>query len=176
MPLVFIDASSAILLYKTDLFVQCAEVYSLVAAESVYKEIAVKSYPGADFFRKMVLKDRIKILSFDNSKKATLNIPAMDTGEKHTIALFYQHFESDPSSFIIMDDKKGAMFCYNNSFPFINALLVPKVLWYAGLMKKDAYIKKRDLVIKQGRYSGKIIEKAKGLAEKDLSHFIPYEH
>lgn len=176
MPLVFIDASSAILLYKTDLFIQCADVYTLVAAESVYNEITVKSYPGADFFKQMMLKDRIKTISFDNSKKTALDIPAMDVGEKHTIALFYQHFESDPSSFIIMDDKKGVIFCYNSSLPFINALLVPKVLWYAGLMEKDAYIEKRDLVIKQGRYSGKIIEKAKELSEQDLARFIPYEH
>jgi len=161
------DASSAILLYKTDLFLPCTRAFSLVMAKEVFREVTVNGYPGARFFR--TLKARIKIQAPKNNE--VMNIGKMDRGEQETLALFTDR----EASFIIMDDGKGAKYCYARKIPFINALLVPKIFWYSGRMDKETYMEKTEHLIKLGRYSSNIINKAEALSQKDLARFIPNE-
>jgi hypothetical protein len=75
----------------------------------------------------------------------------------------------------MIDDAKGARFCLRRKVPFINALLVPKVFWFAGLLTKKDYIDKTAFVIEKGRYSKTVIEKATALSSSDLAMFIPNE-
>ena len=77
--------------------------------------------------------------------------------------------------YILIDDAKGAKFCLKRKVPFINAMLVPKILWFASLLNKNDYLDKTALSIEKGRYAATIIEKAKALSPSDLATFIPDE-
>ncbi len=176
MPQVYIDASSAILLYRSDLFIPFAEVFSLVMAEAVFREITVDGYPGSSFFKTLKDRNLAAIQRPVPGKSQYKGFDQMDRGEQETLALFLKISPSSDSSFIIIDDGKGAKFCLNQGIPFINALLVPKIFWYSGRMNKQAYTEKTARIIELGRYAGKIIETAQALTEKDLKHFLPEGH
>ena len=174
MHIVYIDASSAILLYKTGLFPLCSQYFSMIMETHVYKEVRVPDHPGANFFLTMVQKERVKVCSGNPDDQIDINLPEnLDPGERQTIALYCRNACPDQRSFIIIDDAKGAKFCLKHKLPFINALLVPKILWFAGILNKHDYLDKTALVIEKGRYSRTVIEKARALSSLDLAIFIP---
>lgn len=176
MHTVYIDASSAILLYKAGLFVQCTRYFSMVMETDVFKEVGVPDHPGANFFLSMVQKNCVTVFRADTDRQANIDLPEnLDLGERQTLVLYFQNICPDERSFIIIDDAKGARFCLKRKVPFINALLVPKILWFAGLLNKNDYLDKTALVIEKGRYAATIIEKAKALSPSDLATFIPDE-
>ncbi|NDY74370.1 hypothetical protein DO021_20965 [Desulfobacter hydrogenophilus] len=176
MHTVYIDASSAILLYKAGLFVPCTQYFSIIMETHVYKEVGVPDHPGANFFLSMVQKNSVKVCRADTDRQDNINLPEnMDLGERQTLVLYFQNVDPDQPSFITIDDAKGARFCLRHKVPFINALLVPKILWFAGILNKNDYLNKTAFVIGIGRYSKTVIEKAKALSPSDLAMFIPYE-
>ncbi|MCP4719005.1 MAG: hypothetical protein GY860_06065, partial [Desulfobacteraceae bacterium] len=91
---VFIDASSAILLYKTGLFASLVNAWQVVMAPSVFKEITKTGYPGTAYFKSLGKK------THDRSTKILIQKPipaaqplekkfiAMGKGEKETIQIF----------------------------------------------------------------------------------------
>ena len=172
----YIDASSAILLYKTELFVLCSQHFSLIMETHVYKEVGVPDHPGEKFFESMIQNYRVQVCGFDPDHLIDISLPEnLDLGERQTLGLYFLNKNSDQSSFIIIDDAKAAKFCFRHNVPFINALLVPKVLWFAGILDENDYIDRTARVIEAGRYSRTIIEKAKALSPSDLALFIPDE-
>ncbi|WP_320043440.1 hypothetical protein [uncultured Desulfobacter sp.] len=176
MHIVYIDASSAILLYKTGLFDLCTQYFYMIMETCVYKEVQVPDHPGANFFLSMVQKNRMKVCSSNPDDLIDINLPeSLDLGERQTIVLYCQNACPNQPSFIIIDDAKGAKFCLKGKIPFINALLVPKILWFASILNKNDYIDKTALVIEIGRYSRTVIEKARALSSSDLAIFIPDE-
>jgi hypothetical protein len=176
MQTVYIDASSAILLYKTGLFVLCSQYFSIIMETDAYKEVRVPDYPGAQFFLSMVQKNRVQVCSSNPNCLGDISLPKnLDLGERQTLALYFQNAGGWDQRFIIIDDAKAAKFCLRRKVPFINALLVPKILWFAGILNKNDYIDKTALVIEEGRYSRTVIEKAKALSSSDLALFIPDE-
>jgi predicted nucleic acid-binding protein len=176
MQTVYIDASSAILLYKTDLFALCSQYFSMIMETDAYKEVRVPGYPGAEFFLSMVQKNSIQVCSSNPDCPVDITLPEnLDLGERRTLALYFQSASPNQCSFIIIDDAKGAKFCLRHKVPFINALLLPKILWFAGILNKNDYIDKTALVIEEGRYSRTVIEKAEALSPSDLALFIPDE-
>ena len=175
MHTVYIDASSAILLYKAGLFIPCTRYFSMIMEEEVYKEVRVPDHPGADFFLSMIQKKCVKVCRVDPGRRKITLPENLDPGERQTLMLYFQNVHPDGPLFIIMDDAKGAKFCMTRKVPFINALLVPKILWFAGRLDKTIYLEKTDAIIQTGRYSRAVIEKAKGLSRTDLDMFIPYE-
>lgn len=176
MHIAYIDASSAILLYKTELFVLCSQHFSLIMETHVYKEVRVPNHPGEKFFESMVQKQRLQVCRFDPDRLTEISLPeTLDLGERQTLGLYFLNKNSDRYSFIIIDDAKAAKFCFRHKVPFINALLVPKVLWFAGILDENDYIDRTAGIIETGRYSRTIIEKAKALSPSDLALFIPDE-
>ncbi len=176
MHTVYIDASSAILLYKAGLFISCTRCFYMVMENEVYKEVRVPDHPGADFFLSMVQKKSVKVCQLDPGHRDQITLPEnLDPGERKTLVLYFQNVRPNNPSFIIVDDAKCAKLCMSRKVPFINALLVPKILWFAGRLDKTVYLEKTDSIIQTGRYSKTVIEKAKGLSRTDLDMFIPYE-
>lgn len=176
MQTVYIDASSAILLYKTDLFIFCSQYFSLIMERDAYEEVRVPDYPGAEFFLSMVKKNRVLVCKSHPGCLGGKPMPEnLGLGERQTLAVYFQNLSPDRHSFIIIDDAKAAKFCVRHKVPFINALLIPKVLWFAGILNKNDYIDKTALLIEEGRYSRTVIEKAKALSPSDLALFIPDE-
>lgn len=172
----YIDASSAILLYKIGLFDLCSQYFSMIMEAHAYKEVRVPDHPGAKFFLSMVQKNSLKVLKSNPDCLVDIFLPEnLDLGERQTLKLYFQNTcPNQRHAFIIIDDAKGAKFCLRRNVPFINALLVPKILWFAGILKKHDYLDKTALVIEKGRYSGTVIEKARALSSSDLAIFIPY--
>jgi hypothetical protein len=124
----------------------------------------------------MVQKQRVQVCPFDPDRLIDISLPeTLDLGERQTLGLYFLNTAANKRSFIIIDDAKAAKFCFRHKVPFINALLVPKVLWFAGIFDENDYIEGTARVIEAGRYSRTIIEKAKALSPSDLALFIPDE-
>lgn len=178
---VFIDASSAILLYKSDLFVPLLNAWQLVMAPAVFREITETGYPGAAYFKRLGKKtqDSSAHIIFqepgpaDHSLFLQKNFMAMDRGEKETLHIFYNSTGfKKTGAFVLVDDGRAARFCHALQIPFINALLVPKIFWYSGFMDQQQYLKKTAQLCELGRYSKRIMEIAGQFSRKELTYFI----
>ena len=171
MTFVFTDASSAILLEKTKLFKPLLRAFKLVLATSVFYEITKPGYPGASTFTAACGQDQFVVRHpLENQPfNADIDKARLDRGERDTICLFLEKKEG----FILIDDGKAARWCDKNHLPFINALLVPKIFWYAGLITKKECINKMNALCNIGRYSEKIKKVAFNSTLKNLSFFVP---
>ena len=72
---------------------------------------------------------------------------------------------------IIMDDGKGANVCKKSNIPYINALLVPRILLIAGILSKRECGAVTRSIIDCGRYSEKIIEFGRSCPDEMLARF-----
>jgi predicted nucleic acid-binding protein len=170
---VIVDASSAIILFKSGLFLQLIQYYQTLMTDSVYSEVTCKGYPGAEDFIKIGRDRSMTVVSCKG------NIPAyfaddhslfiLDRGERETIACLIGQL----ADFIIIDDGRGSRYCRDNNLPFINALLFPKILLLKGLLTTATYEEKMTTIINNGRYSNHIVECAKRMRLKQLKIFLP---
>ena len=165
---VLIDASSAILLYKAELFEDLLRYYSIIVSETVFKEITKAGYPGADHFAACGRQKKLRIKKIDPEEKIK-SLPSLHQGEQETVALFLQGF----GKFIITDDGPAARLCKSQSIPFINALLVPRILFVNHILSVKESLKKMETLVMLGRYSEKIIDFARNCPAQDLRFFRP---
>ncbi|MCG8615158.1 MAG: hypothetical protein MI802_02990 [Desulfobacterales bacterium] len=174
MTLGFIDASSAILLHKAALFDLCASHLRLMMAAAVFDEITRDGYPGADYFLDAQKKRMFKVLDTGplQIEEGRKELMRMGRGERETI-LQYRRFDCirEPA-FVILDDRRGAVFCRNRNIPYINALLIPKIFWYSGRMTESEFKQYTNTLLEIGRYGKAVIQKAKALNETDLARFL----
>jgi len=170
---VVIDSSSAILLFKADLFTKLLNLYDTSVTESVYQELTKEGYAGSNEFVKFHQQNKFHIHPLIvNSKDKIPNqstLEKLNLGERDTI-LYFLKGESD---FIIIDDGKGAKYCMKERLPFISAILFPKILHIHGKINQATFQIKTDEIIQTGRYSQKIIDIAEKCSEQDLSPFFP---
>lgn len=168
---VYTDASSAILLEKTNLFQPVSNAFHLVMATSVFSEITRPGYPGAESFKAAEKKDRFTLQSPQKHTGSNgLLTPAMlGKGERDTLDLFLENNRG----FILTDDGQAARWCDRHDLPFINALLVPKIFWYAGLMTEKQGLNKMKHLCTIGRYAEKIKAFAFACTSDDLRQFFP---
>lgn len=170
---VLLDASSAILLVKADMLEFLISAYRVVVTPSVYRELCHEGYPGAQ-----------EISAFQHAGKITvagsLHFPAngcpppptpasLGPGERDTIL----HFHNKSGEFIIIDDGRGARHCRDLGIPFINALLVPRILYFAGRLPEESYQATTEALIGVGRYSDTILAYACTCSRRDLTFFEP---
>lgn len=170
---VLIDASSAILLYKSKLFDQVLCSYLVMMAVSVYREVTRNGYPGAGVF---------KSRRFNQKKLAVMPVSGKDCfcetlfhditlgqGEKDTLLLFLE----GNGRFVIIDDGKGASFCRKQRIPYINALLIPKILFFCNKLSLKEQQLKFELLVKLGRYSHPVVHYAENCSRHELDRFMP---
>lgn len=172
MKTVLIDASSAILLFKTgglDLLIQH---YHTVVAPEVCREITVPGYPGADYFKRLFEKQRIEVPISEPYAKGLPGGDGLGRGEHNTLIFHILY----PDAFIIMDDKKGSAYCRKNNIPYINALLVPKILYFSGIIPEVLYLQLSGRISTTGRYSQTVLVTARALTKKDLTFFLCDKH
>jgi predicted nucleic acid-binding protein len=129
MKSVLVDASSAILLYKSGIFKRLLAIYHVLIATSVHEEITRKGYPGAEVFEACVRDNNCRVLKKEDytKKGARLQLEnlSLGRGEKDTISLYLE----GAGDFIIIDDGRGAGYCKKQQIPYINALLFPRILY-----------------------------------------------
>lgn len=162
-----IDASSSILLYKAGLFQALVNHYHVLMPPSVYAEITVADYPGAEIFESCRDRALIRIVTPPPEENRGPFLPAMGRGEADAIRLF----PALPQGFVIMDDGKGARYCRDHEIPYINALLVPKILFFSGQLPRPEYRLATETLSRLGRYSALVLTFARTCTFEDMACF-----
>ena len=165
---ILVDASSAILLFKTKLFENLLQYYQVKVSASVFKEITKAGYPGADYFADCKEQGLLAVDQLDPIEKKK-DISFLDQGERETICLYLQ----GTAKFIITDDGPAARYCKSNRIPFINALLLPRILFANQIISENLYHKQMDSLISLGRYSEQVIDFAQNCSPRELNYFKP---
>lgn len=169
---VLMDASSAIILFKCSFFEPVIKYFNIIMAESVYSEITREDREGAGAFICFRKEERIHI--HDNVEKKDCSqgqfqpLKGLGSGEQDTIRLYQMGI----GDMIILNDGKGASYCKKNDIPFINSLLVPRILHLGGLIGKEERNSAMKCIMTYGRYSTKIIEYAYGCGDETLAGFL----
>lgn len=168
-----IDASSAILLFKSDMFHELLETYRIIMVDSVLRELTGNGYAGARQFREWGLKKQIVVVSPTKGKLPTRNLGSiganLGNGERDTLL----YFHTGNGGFVMVDDGKAARYCRNNSVPYISALLFPRILYLSDRVVESKYLQSTMKLIKIGRYSQDIIDFVLNSTKTELSFFLP---
>ena len=163
-----VDASSVIILCKTNMFHILVDIYRVVLAESVYQEVTALPYRGAEECIEFKASKKIDILETTNLLTGNC-LPGLDRGESETI----QFFEAGYGDFIIVDDGAAARYCQRKGYPFINALLFPVVLKYAQALEEDFCDTMFEEILETGRYSDKVIKYARNCSKEQIAFALP---
>ncbi len=168
-----IDASSAILLYKSGLFDFLTQAYDTIMSESVYDEITCKGYPGAQTFERLYWANSFSVnRSEHEDKRNRKHWPGPLPGGRGELDTILKYLE-DEVDFIIIDNGQGSSYCRSHYLPYINALLVPQILYFARYLSESEYHKKTAEIIRIGRYSPEIIDLALCCSRRELEYFLP---
>jgi hypothetical protein len=163
-----VDSSSLIILFKTSLLDKCIDLYSLSITKTVKSEITRKGYPGWDYFSDLCKRKIINLLPEINLSSIEDGLSRVDRGERNTILQFID----GKGDFIIIDDGRGAAYCLKQSLPYINALLVPKILLFKNIISVPEFRDYFSRIIAVGRYSAAVIDFAENCGIDDLKKFI----
>ena len=173
MKSLIIDASSAILLYKSGLFLDLLHHYRVLCVERVFAEMTRSGYTGADTFARLYRKRKFKVIQPpDTVPHLLLTTPAparLHQGERDTLTAFLD----DAADFILTDDGRAASFCRNANIPYTCALLCPRILYHAGLISPSACSIHTDSILAIGRYSKSVVAYALECPPQNLDFFIP---
>lgn len=147
----------------------CTNLCSMIVP-AVFQEISQPEKTGSADIQKYVRNDTIRLLA-DGDKNASEHrlFRQLDTGERETLNCFTQG-EGD---FVIIDDLQAIRICVREKIPFINALLVPKILHFAKRLDSKQYARAFKLISETGYYSTKIIHKAETFQKEELFQFFP---
>lgn len=169
MKKVLIDASSAILLHKANLFQAVAKFYQLYMVPTVYDEITVARRQGAQVFRIARQAGIIHLTVPALTTAAGVPMTGLHAGEHETI----QAYDGSGMHFIIIDDGKGARACRDRMIPYINALLCPQILYMSGRIddteRHSTFKQLKDI----GRYGDEVIAYASSATRQSLAPFFP---
>lgn len=163
-----LDASSAILLYKTGLFEITARCYGITMAASAYGEITRKDYPGSADFSSWAALRVFEILDPRGGECEDVFPAGLGPGESGSMRLYLEGC----ADFVILDDRGGAAECRRRAIPFVNALLVPRLLHFYGDLDEPASIGKFNELSRLGRYSGRVITLAREFGRGELERFL----
>ena len=170
MKSILIDTSSAILLYKAGWLDTILAHYHLRTGLAAHRELVIPGYPGADVFQQLTVQGRLDVLPVCANSPADPNLASLGAGERECI----EHFMAGAGHFILMDDGRGAAYCRDRSIPYVNALLMPRILAHA-----DPEIRPRNVsramaqIYRLGRYAPWIMEFACHCSDEILVPFRP---
>jgi predicted nucleic acid-binding protein len=163
-----LDASSAILLFKTGLFEVTARRYGIIMAASAYAEITRGDYPGSVDFSSLAALRVFEILDPRGGECEDVFPAGLGPGETGSMSLYLEA----RADFVILDDRGGAAECRRRGIPFVNALLVPRLLHFYGDLDEPASAVKFNELSTLGRYSGRVVTRARGFGRGELARFL----
>lgn len=166
-----IDASSAILLFKSGLIKACSEMFHLFMTRSVFDEVSVPIQPGAGEFQAMAGRQPGMVVLDDpagNLPKHAKDVQRLHRGERDTL----HHFLNGAARFVIIDDGKGVRACRRHGIPHVNALLCPRLLYFSGRIPDRHARNSFARVAGLGRYTTNVIQWADTCERAELSFFI----
>lgn len=164
---VIIDSSSLILMHKCGVITSLLEFCTPVIPETVFAELTVPGHDGADLFQTLCTSGRILVCGQDEKESLSLT-GALHKGERDVIILYHQGL----GDYIIIDDRKGGAYCRDNRIPYINAILAVKIFFLKQIITQEKYSAAWNWLVKNGRYSGKIISWAENSDMGILSEFM----
>lgn len=172
MKSILVDSSSMILLYKSGWLDAALDKFNLKIGQTVFSELTVPGYPGANRFQQLVAHEQIEILPFidasPGSGDSALN--EMGPGEKECIT----HFLAGSGQFILLDDGRGARYCRAHRIPYTNALLVPRILALAdSTINAQIVVDAMAQIAHLGRYATWVRDYAHDCEDAALSPFLP---
>jgi len=167
---ILLDASSAILMAKAGFHETMADSYSILMADSVFDEITRKKLPGSDEYRKLLQEIRLQVFPVTISPRpmADTALQQLDKGERETILLFKDGY----GDFVVTDDGAAARFCRNNEIPFVNSLLLLRLLSLSGRIDLSSFEAGFQSLLALGRYSEIVKEYAQNCPDSELYFFI----
>lgn len=138
------DSSSLILLAKVDLLGLLCKNARIFITQAISEEIIFNSKDSrliqALISTRQIEVKRIKEIRFPIS---------LGKGERTALKLF-REMEAD---YLLIDDKKAAIYCKKNSLPYINALLIPHYLRECEAIDEQMMKKKIMFLNEIGRYA-----------------------
>ncbi|WP_419662483.1 uncharacterized protein Dvar_29460 [Desulfosarcina variabilis str. Montpellier] len=167
-----IDASSAILLYKAGLLDAYCRMIQLLMTRSVFAEVTVPQQCGADAIGHLS-GQRPGIVVLDDPRhpdchESVADIGRLHRGERDTLL----HYLNGAARFVVIDDGKAVRVCRRQDIPHINALLVPKLLYFAQRLSMDQIDHYFFRLCSLGRYSDKVVDWAKRCGASQLEFFL----
>jgi hypothetical protein len=161
------DASSAILLHKGGLLHDATAVYRVAVSPSVAAEVTAPGHVGSETLGRMLARGAIAVVAPPLSPEA---LPVgLHAGERDILALF----QAGHGDFVLIDDGKAAAFCRDTGIPYLNALLLPRVLSLAGRISRDTCLKATTTITDAGRYAEWVIRYARDAENAVLTPFLP---
>ena len=164
-----LDASSAILLYKGGLLNDLVKMYRVIVAKAVFDELAIPGYSGANDVIDLAENNSIIVVNNSLRINEDSGLSLLGKGERETIA----RCKEGGGDFVVVDDKKAARYCRDQSIPYINALLFVRILFYSNKFTHDQYINHMEKLINIGRYSPHVIDFAYNCESSDIDYFLP---
>ncbi len=156
------DSSSIILLQKSQLLDVFLRSYRVSVAQEVYAELTEVPKQGSGKLQQVLRSRRIAIKSAGAPQE-------MGDGEGATIATFLDGI----CDFILLDDRRAAQYCMSRDIPFVNSLLISRILCSCGAIDENKAAVARAALLQHGYYSRKVITQAMAFADADLSKFHP---
>lgn len=144
--------------------------YRAVIGPTVFREMTVGDHPGAAAFSGW---QREKRLIVETPQALIDHAPPgrrrLDPGEQECIDLYH----NGAGSFIVIDDGPGAAHCRREGIPYVNALLVPRLLNHDPLGDKADWQDALLAIFRIGRYAPWVMTHALSCPDETLSAFRP---
>lgn len=151
------------------------QMVTLLMTRTVYAEVTVPRHVGARKFHALV--NRVPgILVLDDlddsvAGNAFPEIDRLDGGERQTL----KHYLNDAARFVIVDDGKAVRVCRRYAIPHLNALLIPKLLYFSNRISLDQSKRRFLALCALGRYSARVMDWAKACEASQLDFFLADE-
>ncbi|MGA1842745.1 MAG: hypothetical protein ACMUIU_19175 [bacterium] len=138
------DSSSLILLSKAGLLGLFCRNAHIFITQTISKEIFFNSNDSR-LIRTLISEGEITVKKIKDSGFPV----SLDKGERTAVNLF-REMEAD---YLLLDDKKAAIYCKKNSIPYVNALLIPFYLRGCDAIDEQMMEKKITLLKGIGHYA-----------------------
>ena len=169
MKVCFVDASSAILLYKAGMVEIFFDMYQVVVAAAVQDELLRDGYAGARLFEYAIQSQLVTVL-LPPSGRLGRAYAVLDRGERDTVACY---LAAPANGFIMTDDGTAARLCRHHALPFVNALLFVRLAVMVGRLPEREGEAKLAQLAGLGRYANWVVSFAGQCPEAELVAFLP---
>ena len=141
-------------------------------SDSVFDEITRNKLPGSDEYSQLLQKKQLTVLPVSDLppwRTAAAHLQKLDRGERDTLLLFHRGH----GDFVVTDDGAAARFCLSNRIPFVNSLLLLRLLHHSTTIEDSSYEAGFRALLALGRYSQKVVEYARNCPDGELLFFLP---
>ena len=92
----------------------------------------------------------------------------LGAGERETLKAY-----GEGAWFVIVDDRKAALYCRRKQIAFVNAVLCARILYASGYIDYTVYFTALQKLQDIGRYTADILDFARDCPIDQLSYFWP---